>query len=289
MKTIQSPASKENFWIIAWLSLRRNLTGMIGLVGFGLLVLVVLLAPILAPVGPIDQDYDHLLEPPSKAYIFGTDDLGRDVFSRVLYGGRESLRVALLAISIAAGGGIIFGLLSGYFGNWIDTIIMRVVDVLLAFPSILFLLSIVAALGPNLSTVLIALGIAAIPSMTRLVRGSVLATKNKEYITSARIVGATDIRIMFVHILPNILATMIIYSTLGLGSAIMITAGLSYIGLGAQPPSPEWGAMLNYGRSHIRTAWWLSAFPGLAIFLSMLFINLLGDGLRDALDPKLRI
>lgn len=289
MVSIQQPASKENFWYLAWVSLRRNPTGMVGLVGFCLLVVVVLLAPVLAPVNPTEQNYDHLLEPPNKSHIFGTDDLGRDIFSRVLFGGRESLRVALLAISIAAGGGIIAGVLSGYFGGWLDTLIMRVVDVLLAFPSILLLLSIVAVLGPNLSTVLIALGLASIPSMTRLVRASVLATKNKEYVTSARIVGATNARIMFVHILPNILATIIIYCTLGLGSAIMVTAGLSYIGLGAQPPSPEWGAMLNYGRSHIRTAWWLSAFPGLAIFLSMLFINLLGDGLRDALDPKLRI
>lgn len=279
----------ENLWRTAWRTLFKNPTGMIGLVGFTMLLLVVALAPIIAPVDPTEMDYEHLLEPPGKTHLFGTDDLGRDIFSRVLWGGRESLRVALLALIVAAIGGVLLGLVSGYFGGWIDGVIMRLVDVLLAFPSMLLVLSIVAALGPNLSTVLIALGASAIPGVSRFVRGTVLATKNCEYVTAARVLGAAHSYILFTQILPNIMAPLIIYSTLGLGSCIMATAGLSYIGLGAQPPSPEWGAMLSYGREYLRDAWWMSVFPGLAIFLAVLFINLLGDGLRDALDPKLRV
>ena len=270
----------------AWRTLRRNPIAMAALVGLVLLVLAVILAPLIAPIPPNAHDYEHLLEPPSRAHPFGTDDLGRDIFSRVLWGGRESLRVAGMAMAVAMSGGIVVGLISGYFGRWVDSLIMRIVDVLLAFPTILLLLSVVAALGPNLGTVLIALGISAIPGFSRLVRGSVLAAKNQEYVTAARVMGASDVYIMFTQILPNIMPPLIIYATVGLGSAILITAGLSYIGLGAQPPSPEWGAMLNAGRSHMRDAWWISVFPGLAIFLAVLFVNLLSDGLRDALDPR---
>jgi len=269
--------------------LRRNPVAMAALVGFLLLVLAVIMAPLITPIPPNAHDYDHLLEPPSRAHPFGTDDLGRDIFSRVLWGGRESLRVAVLAIVVAVSGGIVVGLVSGYFGGWVDIVLMRIVDILLAFPSILLLLSIVAALGPNLGTVLIALGISAIPSFSRLVRGSVLAARNYEYVTASRVLGASDAYIMFTQILPNIMAPLIIYATVGLGGAILTTAGLSYLGLGAQPPSPEWGAMLNAGRNQLREAWWMSVFPGLAIFLAVLFVNLLSDGLRDALDPKLRL
>jgi peptide/nickel transport system permease protein len=279
----------ESHWRIAWRTLRRNPVGMFGLVGFVLLIVVTLAASVLAPVEPTAMDFEHLLEPPSAAHPFGTDDLGRDIFSRVLWGGRESLRVAVLAVLVAGAGGIVLGLVSGYYGGWVDATIMRLVDVFLAFPSILLVLSIVAALGPNLGTVLVALGVSSIPGVARFVRGSVLAARNYEYVTAARVLGATDRYIMFTQILPNIMAPLIIYSTLGLGGAIMTTAGLSYIGLGAQPPSPEWGAMLNYGRDYLRDAWWMSVFPGLAIFVAVLCINLLGDGLRDALDPKLRV
>jgi len=279
----------ESHWRIAWRTLRCNPVGMFGLVGFVALILVTLAASVLAPVEPTAMDFEHLLEPPSTAHPFGTDDLGRDILSRVLWGGRESLRVAVLAVLVAGAGGIVLGLVSGYYGGWVDATIMRLVDVFLAFPSILLVLSIVAALGPNLGTVLIALGLSSIPAVARFVRGSVLAARNYEYVTAARVLGATDRYIMFTQILPNIMAPLIIYSTLGLGGAIMTTAGLSYIGLGAQPPSPEWGAMLNYGRDYLRDAWWMSVFPGLAIFVAVLCINLLGDGLRDALDPKLRV
>jgi peptide/nickel transport system permease protein len=282
-------ASSESQWRVAWRTLRRNPVAISGLIGLMLLILVTILAPRLSPYEPTQQNYDHLLEPPSDSHLFGTDDLGRDILSRVIWGGRESLRVGFMGIAIGMGGGVLVGLLSGFYGGLFDSAVMRLVDIFLAFPTILLLLSIVAALGPSLTTVLVALGISSIPSYSRLVRGSVLAARNFEYIVAARVVGASNRRIMFRHILPNVIAPIIIYSTLGLGSAILITAGLSYIGLGAQPPSPEWGAMLNYGRGYIRNAWWMSVFPGLAIFVAVLCINLLGDGLRDALDPKLRV
>jgi peptide/nickel transport system permease protein len=280
--------SSDNHWRIAWRNLCKNPTGLIGLTGLGLLLLAVVLAPFIAPFNPTAMDYERLLEPPSQTHIFGTDDLGRDIFSRVLWGGRESLRVALLALVVAASGGTLLGLVSGYNGGWIDGVIMRLVDVLLAIPSMLLTLSIVAALGPNLSTLLIALGTAAIPRVARFVRGTVLATKHLEYVTAAQALGATAAVILFTHVLPNIAAPLITYCTLGLGSLIMATAGLSFIGLGAQPPSPEWGAMLSDGREYLRDAWWMSVFPGSAFFLAVLFVNLFGDGLRDALDPKLR-
>lgn len=278
--------SEQSQWKIAWRTLRRSPAGMAGLAGLAILLLIMILAPVISPQDPTEMDYTSLMAPPGPAHLFGTDDLGRDILSRVLWGGRESLRVAFLAILIAMGGGVVVGMISGYYGGVVDNLIQRVVDVFLAFPSILLLLSIVAALGPDLGTVLIALGISAIPGYSRLVRGSVLAASTMEYVTAAQVVGATNRRIMFRHILPNVIAPVIVYSTLGLGSAITITAGLSYIGLGAQPPSPEWGAMLNYGRRYMRNAWWMSVFPGLAIFIAVLCVNLLGDGLRDALDPK---
>jgi len=225
-------AAGENLWRSAWRTLRHHPTGMIGLVGFVLVLLVVILAPLLAPTDPTEMDFDHLLEPPSALHPFGTDDLGRDILSRVLWGGRESLRVALIGLAIAGLGGIVFGLVSGYYGGLVDSSIMRIVDIFLAFPFILLVLSIVAALGPNLGTVLIALGISSIPGVARYVRGSVLAAKNCEYIMAAEVLGASDSYIMFTQILPNIMAPLIIYSTLGLGGLIMATAGLSYIGLG---------------------------------------------------------
>lgn len=287
--SVERAAPGESLWHSAWRTLRRHPTGMIGLVGFSVVLLLVLLAPVLVPGDPTEMNLEQLLEPPSWQHPFGTDDLGRDILTRVLWGGRESLRVALIALVVAAIGGISLGLTAGYYGGRADSAIMRLVDVLLAFPSILLVLSIVAALGPNLGTVLIAIGLSFIPNVARFVRGTVLAAKNCEYITAARVLGASHTYIMATQILPNILAPLIVYSTLGLGSAIMLTAGLSYLGLGAQPPSPEWGAMLNYGRDYLRDAWWMSVFPGLAIFACVLFINLLGDGLRDALDPKLRV
>lgn len=279
---------KQGLFHIACRSMAHNPLALLSLIGITLLVLSALLAPLIAPYSPTEINYDAVLMPPNRTYIFGTDDLGRDMLSRILWGGRESLRVSLLAVMLAGTVSINLGLLAGYLGGVVDHLIMRTVDVMLSFPQILLAISIVAILGPGLTTVLVALGISYIPGATRFVRASVLAVKNRDFIMAARVLGASDIYIMFTQILPNILAPVIIYSTLGLGAAIMATAGLSYIGLGAQPPSPEWGAMLNAARPYIRDAWWLTLFPGLAIFLAVLSINLLGDGLRDALDPKLK-
>jgi peptide/nickel transport system permease protein len=284
-----SETRSDSQWRIAWRTMRRNPLAMSGLVGLTLLILVTVLAPVLAPYDPTVMHTDRLLEGPGGAHLFGSDDLGRDVLSRVLWGGRESLRVSLTGILMAMGGGTLLGLYSGYYGGRADSLVMRLTDIWLAFPAILMVLAIVAALGPSLGTVLIGLSISAMPWFVRFVRGSVLAARHFEYITAAQVIGATDRRIMFNHVLPNVLAPIIVYATLGLGNAIMVTAGMSYIGLGAQPPSPEWGAMLNYGRNYLREAWWMSMFPGLAIFVAVMCVNLLGDGLRDALDPKLRV
>lgn len=282
-------ARSESQWRIAWRMLRRNPMAIFGLGGLTLLVLAAIAAPLIAPFDPTEMDFRSLVQAPGPTHLCGTDDLGRDILSRVMWGGRESLRVGLTGITIAMVGGTVIGLVSGYYSGLVDSLIMRITDIWLAFPAILLVLAIVAALGPSLGTVLVALSISAMPWFARFVRASVLAARNFEYITAARVMGATDSRIMARHILPNVLAPIIIYATLGLGNAIMITAGMSYIGLGAQPPSPEWGAMLNYGRNYLREAWWMSVFPGLAIFLAVVCVNLLGDGLRDALDPKLRV
>jgi len=275
-------------WKLSLLRLWDNKLSIIGLAAALMIILITISAPLIATHDPTNIEYDAVLVPPSAEHIFGTDDLGRDVFSRVIYGGRESLRVGFLGIFIALSGGLLLGVTTAYAGGWVDTITQRIVEIFMAFPTILLLLSIVAALGPGLTTVLIALGISAIPGYSRLVRGSVLSVKNMEYITAARVIGAKDRRIMGKYILPNMLGPILVYGTIGLGGAIMVTAGLSYIGLGAQPPSPEWGAMLNSGRSYLRTAWWMSIFPGLAVFLIVLSINIFGDGLRDALDPRTR-
>jgi peptide/nickel transport system permease protein len=282
-----STYSRSN-WAMAWHSLRRNRLALFGLTVLVLLAAMTILAPWVAPYDPTKMDYNNLVAPPGSVHLFGTDDLGRDILSRVIWGGRESLHVAVIAILISLTGGLVLGLISGYYGGIVETLIMRVADVFLAFPSILLMLSIVAVLGPSLTTVLIALAISQIPAYTRIVRASVLGAKNLEYVTAARVVGTSNRRIMSRHILPNIVSPLIVYSTVMLGGMIYVTTGLSYIGLGAQPPSPEWGAMLNYGRVYLREAWWMSVFPGAAIFVAVLSVNLLGDGLRDALDPKSR-
>jgi len=273
----------------ALLAFRRLSKNKFAMAGFWLVILILALvtcAPLLTSRAPDEMDYNAVLQPPSVEHPFGTDDLGRDVYTRVLYGGRESLKVGFIGIFIALTGGTLLGVWIGYSGGWVDTLVQRIIEVFLAFPVMLLLLSIVAILGPSLTTIIIALAVSSIPAFSRLVRGSVLSVKEMEYVTAAQALGADGFRIMRLHILPNIIGTILIYSTLGLSSAILLTAGLSYIGLGAQPPSPEWGAMLNYGRGYLASAWWMSIFPGLGIFFSVLGINMLGDGLRDALDPK---
>jgi peptide/nickel transport system permease protein len=268
--------------------LGRNPGAVAGAVVLAMIVLLAVFAPVVAPYDPIAQNSQAIRARPSREHFFGADTFGRDVFSRVLYGGRQSLPVGMVAVGIAAIVGVAFGLIAGYRGGWIDSVIMRAVDLMLAFPGILLAMSLVAILGTSLFNLMLAVGIASIPEYTRVVRGSVLSVREMEYVTAARVSGARDRAVMVRHILPNVLPPIIVLATLGIAGAIILGSTLSFLGLGIQPPTAEWGNMLSDGRSMMRHFWWVSFFPGLAIMLTVLAINLLGDGLRDALDPRLR-
>ena len=273
-------------------TLRRLLRHRGALIG-ALMILVVglgaILAPLIAPYDPADMGVGPSLVPPSREYLMGTDTFGRDIFSRILHGAQLSLRVGVIAVAISAGFGIALGLVAGYYGGWIDAVLMRIIDILLAFPGILLALAIVAVLGISLTNLMIAVGIGGVPSFARLVRGSTLIVKENLYVTVARSIGARDGLIIVRHILPNVASPIIVYATLRIAFAIIATSSLSYLGLGAKPPTPEWGVMLSDGREFMRVAPWVTTFPGLAIMISVLGINMLGDGLRDALDPRLRV
>jgi len=266
--------------------LREHRLAMIGGIILCLFLIVAITAPILSPDDPYRQDLYDRLEPPSASHLFGTDDFGRDLMSRVIYGGRISLWIGIVSVSIALISGTCCGLIAGYWGGTIENIIMRGMDLMLAFPSILLAIVVVAVLGPSLTNAMIAVGIVVIPQYARLVRASVLTIREREYVLAAHAIGARDWRIIRLSILPNCMAPLIVQSTLGMATAILDAAGLSFLGLGAQPPTPEWGAMLSEGRELIVKAPWVLMFPGCAIFLTVLGFNLLGDGLRDALDPK---
>ena len=267
----------------------RSLNVVVGALLLFSMIMLTVLAPLLSVYDPIEQFRRQTLLPPSWEHPFGTDNVGRDIFSRVLYGGRVSLQVGVFSVAFASVTGTLLGLLSGYYGRWLDNVVMRFIDVLLAFPSILMSLVIIAVLGKDLRNVMLAVGIATLPIYTRVVRGSVLSIKEVDYVEAARAIGASTWRIMFTHILPNILAPIIVVTTNGMAGAIIAGAALSFLGLGEQPPNPEWGLMLAQGRDYIRAAWWITTFPGLAIMITVLSINLLGDGLRDILDPRLKI
>jgi ABC-type dipeptide/oligopeptide/nickel transport system permease subunit len=261
---------------------------MIGATILVLEIIIALAAPLIAPFDPLDQNPRAALQAPSSEHWMGTDDTGRDLLSRVIWGARISLRVGVISVLIGGGIGITLGIIAGFRGGWLDNVIMRFVDLLLAFPGILLALGIIAILGPGLSNVMLAVGISSIPSYTRVARGSTLALRERDFVTSARSIGAKDRRIMLRYILPNVLPPLVVLATLGIAGAILTAAGLSFIGLGAVPPTPEWGAILTLGRKYINQAWWYTTFPGLAIMVTVLGINMLGDALRDALDPKLR-
>lgn len=252
------------------------------------LVLMAIFAPWLAPYDPYDINVRERLLPPSFTHPFGTDDLGRDLFSRVIYGARTTIQTGVVVVMIAASLGSLIGLISGYYGGVVDLVVMRVIDIMLAFPYILLALAIVATLGPSLQNALIAIGLAYVPGWARFVRGNVLTLSKQEYVTAALAIGAPAQRIIRRHILPNVLSSIIVLASLDFPAAVLSTAALSYVGLGAQPPTAEWGALLTGARSYMRTASWLVNFPGLAIFITMLGFNLLGNALRDTLDPKLR-
>ncbi len=276
---------------LAGMAFRRFLTirsAAVGAVVLLLLVLAAILAPSLTPF-----EYDKIAptaayEGPSRDHLMGTDKFGRDVFTRVLYGGRISLTVGLIATIIGGGVGVLLGMTAGYFGGLVDEATMRILDMMLAFPGILLAMGIVAMLGPSLQNLMIAVGIGYIAGFARLMRGNVLAARKFDYVLAAESLGGRSWTIMRRHILPNIAAPLIVYATLSVASAILTAAGLSFLGLGAQPPSPEWGIMLSDGRETLNRAWWVSLFPGLAILATTLSINFVGDGLRVALDPRMR-
>lgn len=269
-----------------WKRLLKNRLAAGGAVLLLAFLLLAVAAPLVAPHDPLAQNLYDRLQPPSLSNPFGTDDFGRDVLSRVIHGARISLRVGVSAVLIALVVGVPIGLASGYWGGALDQALMRAMDLMLAFPSILLAIAIVAILGPGLENAMLAVGIVAVPQYARLVRASALAVRGQDYVQAVRALGGGDFRILFSSVLPNCLTPLIVQSTLGLATAILDAAGLSFLGLGAQPPLPEWGAMLTGGRELVLRAPWVLTFPGLAIFLTVLAFNLVGDGLRDALDPR---
>jgi len=271
-----------------WRRLARDRWAMIGLILVIALVALAVAAPWLTRGDPLRGALAQSLHPPSRAFLFGTDVQGRDVLARVLFGARLSLSVGLVSQTIACSLGLALGLVAGYAGRWVDAAIMRLADVTLAFPSLLLLIAIAAAVRPSLPLVFVVIGVVGWAGMARLVRGQVLVVRALEYVQAARALGASDARIIARHLLPNVLAPVVVAATLGIGGAIMAEAALSFVGLGAQPPTPSWGAMVADGRDLLRVAPWVSLFPGVAIGLTVLGVNLLGDGLRDALDVRVR-
>lgn len=268
--------------------LARQRGALIGLVILAVLATTAMAAPWLSPRDPIRTAAREALQPPGGRFVLGSDQFGRDVASRVLHGARISLLVGVISVSIAVALGAPLGLVSGYYGGRLDALIMRVMDVMLAFPGILLALAIVSVLSPGLGNVMIAVGLSAVPGYARLVRATVLSAREHLYVEAARALGGRDGGILVRDILPNVIAPLIVTATLGLGGAILSAAALSFLGLGSQPPQPEWGRMLSEGRDYLREAWWISTFPGVGILLTVLAINLVGDGLRDVLDPRLK-
>jgi peptide/nickel transport system permease protein len=282
-----SPTSRS-YGQDVWRSLRRSPGAMVGITLVTLIVLAALLAPWLSHADPLAQNLSAQAQAPSSAHIFGTDKLGRDVFARIVYGARVSVRIGFVAVGIAITFGALLGIVAGFFGGKIDDATMACMDLMLAFPSIILAIAITTILGPSVNHLMIAIGIVYIPQYARLARSSVLAVKGLEYIEAAQAIGARTFQILVRHVLPNIVAPLLVQATLGIATATLEAAGLSYLGLGARPPAPEWGAMLNDARDYWLSAPWALIFPGVAITALVVGFNLLGDGLRDALDPTQR-
>lgn len=282
-----APAAQSQLKAV-WRRLLRNHMAVIGGGVVLFFVLVAIFAPLIAPFNPNKPDFMNRMQGPSREHWLGTDTLGRDMLSRIIYGSRYSLLAGVVSVTIASLVGTLLGLLSGYYGGWVDMIIMRFMDMLLAFPGILLAIAIISVLGRGLLNAMVSVGLYSVPSFARVVRSRVLSLREQEFVESARAIGSADSRIIFRHILPNITTPVIIMSTMRLGTTILAAASLSFLGLGAQPPTPEWGAMLSGGRDVLRVAPHIATFPGLAILVTVVGFNLLGDGVRDALDPKLK-
>ena len=268
--------------------IRKNKMALLGFVTIGVLLFLAAFAPLIAPYSPTAMSLRDRLKPPSISHFFGTDDAGRDVFSRVVYGSRITLRICVVVVGLTLVIGSAIGIISGFVGGWLDEVIMRLSDIFLAFPALILAMAITAALGPSLQNAIIAMAVIWWPRYARIARGQVLTIREIDYVTSARAVGSGTPRIMFYHILPACLSPIIVEATLDLGEVIITAATLSFIGFGAQPPTPEWGAMVSVGRNFLRDYWWYTTFPGLAILVTVVGFNLLGDAMRDILDPRLR-
>lgn len=275
-------------WKEAWRGFRKSKTAVIGMIIIVFFILLALFGPFIAKEGINEQMAADRLQPPSGEYWLGTDDFGRDILSRIIHGSRISLSVGFLSVIVSVIVGSFLGIIAGYYGRWVDSIISRVFDIMLAFPSILLAIAIVSVLGPGLENALIAIAIINVPNFGRLIRSKVLSIKEDEYITAAKAIGMKDARILFSHILPNSMAPVIVQGTLAVATAILEAAALGFLGLGAQAPQPEWGKMLADSKSYLQSAPWTMIFPGLSIMLTVLGFNLMGDGLRDALDPKMK-
>jgi peptide/nickel transport system permease protein len=259
-----------------------------GLIMLGVLYLIAALAPVLSPEAPDQQTLGSRLQPPSWDHFLGTDDLGRDVFSRMIHGARISLTVGLIAVTISLTIGLLVGGIAGTFGGWTDHLLMRLVDVMLCIPTLFLIMTLIVMVGPSLFNVMVIIGITSWMDIARMVRAEIMSLKERDFVTAARSLGATDLRLMFRHLIPNALAPVFVSVTFMVGGAILLESSLSFLGLGVQPPTASWGNILTTGKDYLQEAWWLTAFPGLAIFLTVLAFNLVGDGLRDVLDPRLR-
>jgi peptide/nickel transport system permease protein len=272
---------------IIWRRFKKNRLAVGGLAVILTIAFVAIAAPVIAPYDPFAIDVYNVLSAPSSKHILGTDELGRDILSRIIWGSRVSLAVGFVAVGIAITIGIIIGAIAGYYGGAVDALLMRFVDMMLCFPTLFLILAVIAIVGPSIWLIMVIIGITGWMDVARLVRAEMLTLKERDFVMAARSVGANDLRIIFRHILPNALSPVFVAATLGIAGAILTESGLSFLGLGVQPPDPSWGNILTSGKDNIIVAWWISAFPGLAIFFTVLSYNLVGEGLRDALDPRL--
>lgn len=286
--TLSTEQQRFSFWRYTFSRVVRSPMGIIGLVIVSITIFTAVFAPTLAPYDPYEQNLSEALKGPTAGHLLGFDDLGRDILSRIIYGSRISLKVGIITIAVSAFVGILVGGFAGYLGGWVDEILMRITDILLAFPGILLAIGIMAILGPSFNNVLIALCIVGWKSYARLVRGEVLKEKEQEYVLAARSLGFSKMRIIFFHLIPNTMNSVLVMATLGIATMIIAEAGLSFLGLGTQPPMPSWGGMLSEGREYILQAPHLTTFPGLAIMILVLGFTFLGDALRDALDPHIK-
>jgi peptide/nickel transport system permease protein len=278
---------RSKFSAIFWGRFKRNSLAVVGAVIVLLLFFVAVFAPLIAPYNPQDIDRKHVLDPPNLRHPIGTDDLGRDVLSRMIWGSRISLAVGFVAVGIASFIGMILGAVSGYYGGWTDRIIMRFIDIMLAIPTFFLILAVIAFIGPSIWNIMAVIGLTGWMGVARLVRAEFLSLKEREFVLAARTVGASDMRIIFRHVMINSLAPVLVSAVLGIAGAVLVESALSFLGIGVQPPTPSWGNILTLGKDNIEIAWWLSVFPGLAILVTVLGYNLLGEGIRDSIDPRL--